>query len=299
MTRILWTQKSAVGPGLRATHAMAYDSVRGQTVLFGGLDETGKELGDTWEWDGQNWTEMANSGPNARIDIAMAFDAERKQTVLFGGELDQLPPVRFGDTWGWDGEAWTQLADIGPGPRASHALAYDSQRKRTVLFGGGPVADTWEWDGAAWTQQADTGPPPRLLHAMAYDSNRGRTVLFGGRGAADVNLTFGDTWEWDGTLWRQVADFGVPPCESPAMAFKNDSVALFGGIILTDPRVIFGNTWTWDGKHWTLRQDIGPGPRAEHAMAFDSKRGRLVLFGGKTTVNFEITLSDTWEHSEG
>ena len=251
MTRILWTQKSAVGPGLRATHAMAYDSVRGQTVLFGGLDD-GKELGDTWEWDGQNWTEMANSGPNARIDIAMAFDAERKQTVLFGGELDQLPPVRFGDTWGWDGEAWTQLADIDPGHGQVTRWRTIASANEPCSSAAAPVADTWEWDGAAWTQQADTGPPPRLLHAMAYDSNRGRTVLFGGRGAADVNLTFGDTWEWDGTLWRQVADFGVPPCESPAMAFKNDSVALFGGIILTDPRVIFGNTWTWDGKHWTL-----------------------------------------------
>ena len=83
------------------------------------------------------------------------------------------------------------------------------------------------------------------------------------------------------------------------MAFKNDSVALFGGIILSEPRAIFGNTWTWDGKHWTLRQDIGPGPRAQHAMAFESKRGRLVLFGGQTTTNLAITLGDTWEHSEG
>jgi hypothetical protein len=79
---------------------------------------------------------------------------------------------------------------------------------------------------------------------MAFDSNRGRTVLFGGRDLADVNLTFGDTWEWDGTVWKQVADFGLPPCESPAMAFKNDSVALFGGIILTDSRAVFGDTWT-------------------------------------------------------
>jgi hypothetical protein len=73
MTRILWTKKSEIGPGLRARHAMAYDSVRGQTVLFGGLDQDGNIFGDTWEWDGGNWTEIANSDPPARIDTAMAL----------------------------------------------------------------------------------------------------------------------------------------------------------------------------------------------------------------------------------
>jgi hypothetical protein len=87
-------------------------------------------------------------------------------------------------------------------------------------------------------------PPPPLSTPWRSTAIRGRTVLFGGRDLADVNLTFDDTWEWDGTVWKQVADFGVPPCESPAMAFKNDSVALFGCIILTDPRAVFGDTWT-------------------------------------------------------
>jgi hypothetical protein len=73
MTRNLWTKKSEIGLGLRARHAMTYDSVRGQTVLFGVLDHDGNVFGDTWEWDGGNWTEMANSGPPARIDTAMAL----------------------------------------------------------------------------------------------------------------------------------------------------------------------------------------------------------------------------------
>ena len=131
---------------------------------------------------------------------------------------------------------------------------------------------------------------------MAYDGNRRRTVLFGGFGRPDVNVLFGDTWEWDGALWRQVAHFGATPCHGAALAFKGDSIALFGGERLVDPRAIFGTTWTWDGKHWTLRQDIGPAPRARHAMAFDTKRGRLVLFGGSNTVSQQFqTFGDTWE----
>jgi hypothetical protein len=44
---------------------MAYDSVRGRSVLFGGgTDLIGTSvLRDTWERDGANWTQMADSGP--------------------------------------------------------------------------------------------------------------------------------------------------------------------------------------------------------------------------------------------
>src|SRR5215831_19823829 len=71
--------------------------------------------------------------------------------------------------------AWMQMATTGPAARGSHAMAYDSQRGATVLFGG--VAgiftisgDTWEWNGSSWTQMATTGPAARTQHAMAFDS---------------------------------------------------------------------------------------------------------------------------------
>jgi hypothetical protein len=44
---------------------------------------------------------------------------------------------------------------------------------------------------------------------MAFDSARGRTVCFGGLATQeDPNSAFGDTWEWDGTDWIQMADTG-------------------------------------------------------------------------------------------
>jgi hypothetical protein len=40
----------------------------------------------------------------------------------------------------------------------AHALAYDPERQRAVLFGGGTptqdFGDTWESDGASWTEVA-------------------------------------------------------------------------------------------------------------------------------------------------
>jgi len=72
----------------------------------------------------------------------MAFDGT--QLLLFGG----FGSAYFGDTWSWDGKHWRQIQDIGPGPRAYTAMAYDSKRNRSVLFGGGNqnglLGDTWE-----------------------------------------------------------------------------------------------------------------------------------------------------------
>ena len=74
------------------------------------------------------------------------YDTSRKRVLLFGGELAASSSA-FNDTWEWDGEYWTQLADIGPSPRSSMAMAYDSGRNRIVLFGGSAgsaAGDTWE-----------------------------------------------------------------------------------------------------------------------------------------------------------
>jgi hypothetical protein len=53
--------------------------------------------------------------------------------VLFGG--GGRPPT-LGDTWSFDGTLWTQVQDIGPLPRFSHALTFDSTRGGVVLFRG-------------------------------------------------------------------------------------------------------------------------------------------------------------------
>jgi N-acetylneuraminic acid mutarotase len=284
---------------------MAYDTVRGRTVMFGGDSMKPQLFNDTWEWDGALWTQMANFGPRARSDHAMAYDIARKQTVVFGGVGGALV---FGDTWGWSGEAWTQLADSGPPKRSGHGASYDSSRQRLVIFGGTSdgttvLGDTWEWDGSDWTQVSETGPSARKGPAMAFDSGRNKMVVFGGAGVDGIGL--GDTWEWNGNTWTRAADFGANPCVNAAMVFESDRSALFGGIasVNASPQPqLFGATWEWDGKHWVLRQDMGPGPRWRHAMAFDSPRSTIVLFGGMNAFAVGAddpttkVLGDTWEH---
>lgn len=87
---------------------------------------------------------------------ATAYDLNRERTVLFGGLIERplalgVTTETVGDTWEWNGKRWVQSYDMEPDPRCYHAMAYDSARKRMVLFGGelgystGVYArDTWE-----------------------------------------------------------------------------------------------------------------------------------------------------------
>jgi hypothetical protein len=75
----------------------------------------------------------------------MVFDSTRERVMLFGGDSQH---AFRGDTWAWDGTAWTCVATGGPSPRVDHALAYDATRRRVVLFGGvgdRMFGDTWEF----------------------------------------------------------------------------------------------------------------------------------------------------------
>ncbi len=283
---IAWSQR--VGPSPRINHAIAYDSARGVTVLFGGDTSDGNNS-ETWEWNGTIWTQRAVVGPSARVYHQMVYDSARHVTVLFGGYANG---TTSGETWEWNGTAWTQRVVSGPSARYSHAMTYDASRGVTVLFGGTNATsgetsgDTWEWNGNAWTQRLTSGPSIRAYHAMSYDAARGVTVLFGGyyNGTA-----YAETWEWNGTVWTQRAG---GPSGRTNFAMSYDAAravtVLFAGINSTGTNA---ETWEWNGSAWTRRAVGGPTSRAYHAMAYDTARGVTVLFGGNTG-SFS---RETWE----
>jgi hypothetical protein len=288
-----WTLKDSNGPR-RSSPAMAYDTQRGVTVMFGGFDYVSSTtLGDTWEWNGSTWTRVATTGPPPRAWCRMAYDSRRGVMVLFGGR-HPVGNVNYGDTWEWDGSTWTQVFPAtSPSCRYYQEMAYDSKRNVTVLFGGwnsessNYFGDTWEWDGSAWTNVASSGPNPRAAACMAYDSKREVTVLFGGNQSTLNNPMphLGDTWEWNGSVWQKVASTGPSARCNSAMAFDSQRgvTVLFGGG--------FPDTWEWNGSGWTQTASTGPPPRSMAAMAYESLRGVSVLFGGFS--NF----ADTWEYT--
>ncbi len=292
-----WTQ---VSPTAADSAAMAYDSTRKVSVLFGGNSGYGYagNLGDTWEWDGQNWARRSTGGPLARYGHAMCFDSGRGVVVMFGGYHS---PGNFGDTWEWDGHTWILRSLTGPSARTGHAMAYDPVRGVTVLFGGGNSASTWEWNGASWALRSTFGPGSRSRHAMTYDAVRGKVLLFGGYGTAQgVNpVYFNELWEWDGAsgTWSLLTTSGPSARSGHGMAYDTSTGAavVFGGSI---PSVGFTNeTWRWSSarQSWTLVNGAAPKARSNCATVYDVARHNVLMFGGRST----LTFGDLWSLKSG
>src|SRR5262249_22841563 len=88
-----WLQVPApsTSPTARSGHAMTFDSARGTSVLFGGLDASGL-LADTWTFDGASWLAVATStSPTPRQRHNMVFDCQRGRTLLAGGNTGNVP----------------------------------------------------------------------------------------------------------------------------------------------------------------------------------------------------------------
>lgn len=243
--------------------------------------------------------------PSPRADYAMVYDSARKRVVLFGGHgLGAGGIAQNAETWEWDGKTWKKLSVSGPGARSQFAMAYDSHRKRTVLFGGWDAArsgggkttfwgDTWEWDGTRWTAVSTKGPSPRSNHAMAFDPTRRKTVLFGGlellASPPPSSRVLSDLWEWDGKTWTSVKTSGGPAARvSAGVAFVPTlGVLIHGGD--NNKGTNFGDLRSWDGVRW---RSLGSGPAlGKHGMCWDPIRHRLVVRGGWGPT----PKSDTWE----
>ncbi len=125
--------------------------------------------------------------------------------------------------------------------------------------------------------------------ATATDTAAATTLLlFGGFGPGHVEL--GDTWQWDGTTWADVASSGPSARDSSTMAALGGKLVLFGGGKIDQSQSQLEDTWLWNGVSWTPAANSGPFPRAGAVMA--PLGGKLYLFGGYS--DGDEDLSDTW-----
>ncbi|MGI8552869.1 MAG: Kelch repeat-containing protein, partial [Dehalococcoidia bacterium] len=131
-------------------------------VLFGGnhcndSNSSCSLLNETWTWNGSTWTNVtpASGNPPERQNAGMASNPATGVVVLFGGSnysSNSTPVTYLGDTWLWDGNAWTQAAPAtNPGARSELSLASFGTTS-VMLFGGYDgyhiFADTWFYGSA-------------------------------------------------------------------------------------------------------------------------------------------------------
>jgi cysteine-rich repeat protein len=267
----------------RTDHAMAYDSARGEVVVFGGLVD-GIANAETYEFNGTRWRKWRGvRGPPILVSPRMTYDVKRKRVVLIGhvGANDVL-----NETWEFDGVSWITLNATLP-RRDGESMTYDSVRQRCLMFGGFDQQDIasnelWQYTGQQW-HKVDSSiapvPSPRGYAAIAFDPIRDKLSLFGGR--TDAGDTLDDTWEYDGTSW-QLLTLPVAPSARQQHSMYFDSIA--NKTVLFAGRGAAGNlddSWQFDGGFWSEITVINkPKERSSHAMVFDDASGGGLLFGG-------------------
>ena len=189
--------------------------------------------------------------------MSMAYDRESDRIIAFGGGIpDQL----YDDTWAFDADTATwermQPAEVPP-PRSMHAMTYDAQADRIVMWGGffgdgDPDLDVWTYDynRDTWESLAnDDGPTQHFeRHRMVTIPEQDRIVMFSGL-INDDAVIGPETWSYE------LAD----------------------------------NTWT------QLDPPTSPPKLAMYAMTYDPTIDRVVIFGGESSGKYSGNLtSDVW-----
>jgi hypothetical protein len=320
---VTWTQiLPTTSPSARSNCSMVFDSSRNVLVLFGGLNYLGDVQGDTWEYNGVNWNLITPSShhPDGRIDYGLTFDSNINKTVLFGGTNTA---VLYNDTWEWNGTDWDSITtSIQPSARSGLAIAFDSGRQVSVLFGGisSPTSATLTSNVGLSDMTINvisTSGFPTFgliviqLEHISYSGITSTSFLGCVRGVDDTlvathlssdpvlsYVVYNDVWEYDG-YWSQVHLTGALPSPRSQARIAFDStekvIQLFGGI--SSPVSNAGDvsdTWNYDGNKWTQISIFGPSARESFGLAYDPSIDKSVLFGGANTALLNAN-GETWQ----
>ena len=198
-----------------------------------------------------------------------------------------------------------QSRDTAPPARAHHALAYDPVRRQVLLTAGSTPRDggrtfeffndLWAFDGRRWTELGPSGD--RISGtSLAFDVRRGRLLSWGGYdGSARGELR---VLEPDG--WRTLGTYADMRVSEPGTAYdaRRNVLVAFGGS--AGRGHAYADTWEHDGTRWRRVEVAGPSARQAHVMVFDTRRNRVVVFGGMGVTASDSgrppILGDTWEY---
>lgn len=281
-------------PGNRWGHVFVHDPVRDEILLFGGAQERGSYIGDTWVWDGSKWHRREVIGPAPRGFAAMAFHPKRGNIIIHGGR--GVGNITYSDSWEWDGTRWTQISVDSDFQADHHQMVYLPQSQLLLAYGGwtgdGVSGETWQWDGE-WKKLTGISPPKRASFAMCYNKATDKVEMFGGLW---INGQYADIWEWDSEGWQsRGGPYDNSSLDHHAMVYDEErgAVLIFGG--KNYRYVPQANSLTLEGSNVKNLNVEGPSARHSIGLTYDSKNKVSYLYGGKEYVDGEqLPLGDFW-----
>lgn len=239
-------------PPARNGGHLCWSAIDQQVLLFGGVDGTGTEFGDTWSWTGTDWqlrTPVHAPSPRHLGKVA----ADPRGGVLLLGGFSGLNLLT--DPWYWDGTDWQAVTTPTPAIAVltMTVLGFDPGRNRTVLVGlAGQQIETHEWDGAAWAPAA-TMPitAPLLGRPISYEPRLQALVTLGNPAMA-----------WNGSTWTNLGtSTHGPPTGTPQFLLTDHArqrLLVLAGT--TGPSVAVASTRVADSAAYGAGCARGPSP---------------------------------------
>lgn len=287
-----------------------FDPVRKRVLLFGGINSVTVDP-STCAVTAQRADSIRN-----RESAAVGYDPERDVFVLFGGASFSEPQA---DTWEYNPTTGALAAGgSGPSARVGASIAFDSVRKKLVMYGGafgsGPARrDTWEYSVSShsWAQLSASGGPDSTRAWIVFDEKRRQLTLVG---------TDGSIWTWDGADWNQELSSVAPSARSGMTGGWDPTLGaglFFGGLSGDGRRAFLSDLWMWSGgwhqlsapgnpapltwgNGWrpqsAILVSVGPAARTGHVFATGyAGSSAALLFGGEGDNGL---LGDTWTLDE-
>ena len=197
-----WSNLQASPPGETGPSLLGYHAGAQQLVAV---------VNATWLFDGTNWVSAGGlDSPQIRRGTVLVYDPLTRQLILFGG-MAYEGSKGIGDTWTWDGKAWTLHHPKGNPPAGWASIAYDPDSRQLLLvvqemadYTTAPASlSMWSWDGADWHQLHPTALPPfGLFPSMTYDLANHQLIYFLGVYQSAPNGPGGtQTWVYTKGTW--------------------------------------------------------------------------------------------------
>ena len=195
-------------------------------------------------------------GPFGLQGSKMVYNTNADKIILFGGWYVGEGPKAgaSSETWAYDlnSNSWKNLSpEISPIGRMDHAMTYDIESDRVIIWGGGgpspmDVGDVWAFDYNTNTWEELTSPdaPSAIRYAsMVYDVFNDQSLLYFHK----------EFWGYDynNNQWTLISDSPDPlslTWHSLVYDESSDLILQYGG----GP-----NFHQWSNKSWIYDPKIG------------------------------------------
>ncbi len=281
-------------PPARWDMAAVLDVTRDRMLVVGGQLASGGSPG-VWALDlsgGLSWSAVSCSGtePTDPRAYSATYDPLRDRVLVLGG--GRIRALNLGA-----GPSWQLLSATATPTGTGYRTVYDPVRDRLVAFGHPlDVAErrnVWALpltDTLRWSEIVPLYPMDDLEGTVAiYDPDGDRLVLMGGydpyREYGHLNVALALNFEGTPT-WTQLTDWDAPLHARWYHVGVYDSrehrLIVHGG---SKDNGTLGDSWGLDltgTPAWSAVTGVPPAPRQGHAVAMDTRRGRMLVFGGRT-----------------